>query len=242
MRVVSLITNGGTSIRLARPNKISRGFTLYSCVSFCSVSAGPLLRSRIIPIEDAWDLGIHSQYPILTLDTPVLLPISSIITLQLFSVNGPKWTTPLPLKSQYLHPQICSYEGLRLPVALVRKDVQVYVTPQMHVLSHTTERPWMVAEGVTGTTAGCMTAMGADESEHADIEDLDEVEGIDDELLNTGVCKIVVEGIVHEVEGDEEGLITTNPTSENLLGDRDSLILRYMRHIRSHGVMMYIIC
>jgi transcription factor STE12 len=105
-----------------------------------------------------------------------------------------------------------------------------------HVRSHTMERPFqchrcnkkfsrqdnlnqhlrihmrMDAEGVTGTTASYMAAMGEDESAHADVEDLDELEGIDGGLLNIGVCEVEVEGIVHEVEGDEEGLITTNPT------------------------------
>ena len=105
-----------------------------------------------------------------------------------------------------------------------------------HVRSHTMERPFqcprcnkkfsrqdnlnqhlrihmrMDAEGITGTTAGYMAAMGEDESAHADIEDLDELEGVDGGLLNIGVCEVEVDGAVHEVEGDEEGLITTNPT------------------------------
>ena len=70
----------------------------------------------------------------------------------------------------------------------------------------------MDAEGVTGNTASYMAAMGEDESAHADIEDLDELEGIETGLLNVGVCEVEIEGAVHEVEGDEEGLITTNPT------------------------------
>lgn len=70
----------------------------------------------------------------------------------------------------------------------------------------------MDAEGVTGTTAGYMAAMGEDESAHADVEDLDELEGVDGGLLNIGVCEVEVEGAVHDVEGDEEGLITTNQT------------------------------
>ena len=105
-----------------------------------------------------------------------------------------------------------------------------------HVRSHTMERPFqcprcnkkfsrqenlnqhlrihmrMDAEGVTGTTAGYMAAMGEDESAHADVEDLDELEGVDGGLLNIGVCEVEVEGAVHDVEDDEEGLITTNPT------------------------------
>lgn len=105
-----------------------------------------------------------------------------------------------------------------------------------HVRSHTIERPFqcprcskkfsrqenlsqhlrihlrMDAEGATGTPASYMAALGEDESEHADVEDLDELEGIDSGLLNIGACEVEVEGIVHEVEGDEEGLITTNPT------------------------------
>ena len=105
-----------------------------------------------------------------------------------------------------------------------------------HVRSHTIERPFqcprcgkkfsrqdnlnqhlrihmkMDAEGVTGTTASYMAAMGEDESAHADVEDLDELEGVDGGLLNIGVCEVEVEGAIHEVEGDEEGLITTNPT------------------------------
>jgi len=104
-----------------------------------------------------------------------------------------------------------------------------------HVRSHTMERPFqchrcnkkfsrqdnlnqhfrihirMDAEGVTGTTAGYMAAMGEDESAHGDVEDLDELEGVDGGLLNIGVCEVEVEGAVHEVEGDEEGLLTTNP-------------------------------
>jgi transcription factor STE12 len=68
----------------------------------------------------------------------------------------------------------------------------------------------MDAEVVTGTTARYMAAMGEDESAHADVEDLDELEGVDAGLLNIGVCEVEVEGNVHEVEGDEEGLITTN--------------------------------
>jgi transcription factor STE12 len=70
----------------------------------------------------------------------------------------------------------------------------------------------MDAEGAIGTTASYMASMGEDESGHADIEDLEELEGIDGGLLNIGVCEVEVEGIVHDVEGDEEGLITTNPT------------------------------
>ena len=105
-----------------------------------------------------------------------------------------------------------------------------------HVRSHTMERPFqchrcskkfsrqdnlnqhlrihmrMDAEGMTGTTAGYMAAMGEDESAHADVEDLDELEGVDSGLLNIGICEVEVEGTVHEVEGDEEGLITTDPT------------------------------
>jgi transcription factor STE12 len=68
----------------------------------------------------------------------------------------------------------------------------------------------MDADGVIGTTAGYMAAMGEDESAHADVEDLDELEGVDAGLLNIGVCEVEVEGAVHDVEGDEEGLITTN--------------------------------
>lgn len=105
-----------------------------------------------------------------------------------------------------------------------------------HVRSHTMERPFqchrcnkkfsrqdnlsqhlrihmrMDAEGVTGTTTSYMAAMGEDESAHADVEDLDELEGVDTGLLNIGVCEVEVEGAVHEVEGGEEGLITTNPS------------------------------
>ena len=105
-----------------------------------------------------------------------------------------------------------------------------------HVRSHTMERPFqchrcnkkfsrqdnlnqhlrihlrMDAEGVTGTTAGYMAALGEDEGAHADVEDLDELEGVDGGLLNIGVCEVEVEGTIHEVEGDEEGLITNNPT------------------------------
>ena len=104
-----------------------------------------------------------------------------------------------------------------------------------HVRSHTMERPFqcprcnkkfsrqdnlnqhirihlrMDADGVTGTTAGYMAAMGEDESAHADVEDLDELEGVDGGLLNIGVCEVEVEGTVHEVEGDEEGLLAPNP-------------------------------
>ncbi|KAF9642297.1 hypothetical protein BDM02DRAFT_3124690 [Thelephora ganbajun] len=69
----------------------------------------------------------------------------------------------------------------------------------------------MDAGGVTGPTAGYMATMGEDKNTHADVEDLDELEGIDGGLLNIGVCEAEVEGIVHEVEGDEEGLITANP-------------------------------
>ena len=106
-----------------------------------------------------------------------------------------------------------------------------------HVRSHTMERPFqchrcnkkfsrqdnlnqhlrihmrMDAEGVTGTTANYMAAIGEDESAHADVEDLDELEGVDGGLLNIGVCEVEVEGAIHEVEGDEEGLITTNSTN-----------------------------
>ena len=104
-----------------------------------------------------------------------------------------------------------------------------------HVRSHTMERPFpchrcskkfsrqdnlnqhlrihmrMDAEGVTGTTASYMASLGEDESAHADAEDLDELEGVDGGLLTIGVCEVEVEGTLHEVEGDEEGLITTNP-------------------------------
>ncbi|KAF9644934.1 hypothetical protein BDM02DRAFT_3121075 [Thelephora ganbajun] len=55
----------------------------------------------------------------------------------------------------------------------------------------------MDAEGVTGATA--------DENAHADVEDLDKLEGVDGGLLNIGVCEV-------EVESDEEGLIATDPT------------------------------
>ncbi|KAF9644940.1 hypothetical protein BDM02DRAFT_3121095 [Thelephora ganbajun] len=58
---------------------------------------------------------------------------------------------------------------------------------------------------------GYMAVMGEDESAHADVEDLDGLEGVDGGLLNIGVCEVEIEGTVHEVEGDEEGLITTNP-------------------------------
>ena len=102
-----------------------------------------------------------------------------------------------------------------------------------HIISHTPQRPLpcprcskqfsrpdnlhqhlrihrsMEAEGVTGPTAGYIATAGEDESAHADVEDLDELEGVDAGLLNIGVCEIEVEGTVHEVEGDEEGLITT---------------------------------
>ena len=64
----------------------------------------------------------------------------------------------------------------------------------------------MDAEGVTGTTASCVAAVGEDESARADVEDLDELEGVDGGLLNIGVCEV-------EGEGDEGGLIITNPTS-----------------------------
>ena len=69
----------------------------------------------------------------------------------------------------------------------------------------------MVTEGVTGTTTGCMTAVGADESEHADVEDLDELEGIDGGLLDIGVCEIEVEGIIHKVEGDRMSITQARP-------------------------------
>jgi len=71
----------------------------------------------------------------------------------------------------------------------------------------------MDVEGVTGTTASYMAAIGEHESAHAGVEDLDELEGVDGGLLNTGVCEAEVEGAIHETEGDEEGLIATNPTS-----------------------------
>lgn len=106
-----------------------------------------------------------------------------------------------------------------------------------HARSHTMERPFpchlcnkkfsrqdnlnkhlrihirMDAEGVTGTTASYMAAMGEDESAHANVDDLDELEAIDGGLLNIGVCEVEVEGTVHGVEGDEDGLVTTNPAS-----------------------------
>ena len=66
----------------------------------------------------------------------------------------------------------------------------------------------MDAEGIAGPTAGYMAAMGEDENPHADVEDMDELEGVDGGLLNLGVCEIEVEGTVHEVEGDEEGLLS----------------------------------
>jgi len=71
----------------------------------------------------------------------------------------------------------------------------------------------MDADGVTGTTASYMVVIDEGGSAHADVEDLDELEGVDGGLLNAGVCEVEVEGAIHEIEGDEEGLITTNPTN-----------------------------
>lgn len=71
----------------------------------------------------------------------------------------------------------------------------------------------MDADGATGTTANYMAAMGEDESAHADVEDLDELEGIDTGLLDgIGVYEVYVDGPVREVEGGEEGQVTTNRT------------------------------
>jgi hypothetical protein len=128
------------------------------------------------------------------------------------------------------------YQGLRLPVILVWKDVQAYGTSQearsithdgatipmpqvqQEVLSAGQPQPASPHSHEDGRR-GCdwydcklHGRMGEDESAHADVEDLEELEGVDGGLLNIGVCEVEVEGAVHEVEGDEEGLITTNPT------------------------------